>query len=60
MVTEKITVKIAHYYRLTFHRRHFHFRSDKSVGVILPPSIGPIGRPPKEGNRQLKLLPPMG
>ena len=45
-----------HCYRLTYHCRHFHCRSDKSVDVILPPSVGPIGRPPKEGNRQLKTI----
>ena len=37
-----------HYYKFTFHCRHFHCYSDKSVGVILPPSVGLIGRPPKE------------
>jgi len=31
-----------------------------SDGVILPPPVEPIARPPKEGNWQLKLLPPMG
>jgi hypothetical protein len=45
-----------HYYRLTYHYRHFHCRSDKSVGVILPPSVVPIGRLPKDGNRQFKTI----
>ena len=45
-----------HYYRLTYHYHHFHCHSDKSIGVILPPSVGPIGRPPKEENRQLKTI----
>ena len=45
-----------HYYRLTYHYRHFHCRSDKSVGVILPLSVVPIGRPPKDGNLQLKTI----
>jgi hypothetical protein len=30
--------------------------SNKSVGVILPPSVGPIGRPRKEWNLQLKTI----
>jgi len=37
-----------HYYKFTFHYRHFHCCSDKSVGVILPSLVGPIGRPRKE------------
>ena len=45
-----------HYYRLTYHYRHFHCRSDKSIDVILPPSVGLIGRPPMDGNRQLKTI----
>jgi hypothetical protein len=45
-----------HYYRLTFHHRGFHCRSDKSVGVILPPSVGSIGRPRKEWNRLWKTI----
>jgi hypothetical protein len=49
-----------HYYRLIFHYRHFHCRSDRSDGVILPPLVGPIGRPRREGNQLLKLLPPTG
>jgi hypothetical protein len=44
-----------HYYRLIFHCRHFHCHSDKSDGVILSPLIGPIVRPPVEGNRQLNF-----
>ena len=39
---------------LSYH--HFHCCSDKSVGVILPSSVGPIERPPKDGNRQLKTI----
>jgi hypothetical protein len=39
-----------HYYRLIYHYRHFHCHSDRSDGVILPPPVGPIARPPKEGN----------
>ena len=46
----------SHYYRLTYHYRHFYCRSDKSVGVILPPLVVPIGRPPKDRNRQLKTI----
>jgi hypothetical protein len=45
-----------HYYRLTYHYHHFHCRSDKSIGVILPPSVVPIGRLPKDGNWQLKTI----
>ena len=47
---------VVHYYKLTFHCRHFHCRSDKSVSVILLLSVGPIGRPRKESNRQLNRL----
>ena len=47
-----------HYCRLIYHCSHFHCHSDRNDGVILPPSVGPIGRPPKDGNQQLKLLPP--
>ena len=46
----------SHYYRLTYHYRHFHCRSEKSVGVILPPSVRPIERPPKDENWQLKTI----
>jgi len=52
---ERIIVKV-HYYILTYHYRHFHCLSDKSTGVILPPLVGPIGRPPKDGNQQLKTI----
>jgi hypothetical protein len=52
--------KLGHYYRLIFHYRHFHCCRDRGDGVILPPLVGPIARPPKEENRQFKLLPPMG
>ena len=45
-----------HYYILTYHYRHFHCSSDKSIGVILPPLVLPIGRPPKDGNLQLKTI----
>jgi hypothetical protein len=45
-----------HYYRLTYHYRHFHCRRDKSVSVILPLSVVPIGRLPKDGNRQFKTI----
>jgi hypothetical protein len=48
---------VKHYYRLRYHCHHFHCRSDRSDGVILPPLVGPVARPPKEGNRQLKPLP---
>ena len=51
----KITQNL-HYYRLTYHYRHFYCRSDKIIGVILSPSVGPIGRPPQEGNQQLKTI----
>jgi hypothetical protein len=47
---------VLHYYRLTFHRRHFHYRSDRSDGVILPPPIRPIAMPPRQGNWQLKTI----
>jgi hypothetical protein len=47
-----------HYYRLRYHCCHFHCHSDRSNGMILPPLVGPIVRPPKVGNWQLKLLPP--
>ena len=50
MATSLSLASIVHYYRLTYHYRHFHCRSDKSVGVILPLSVGPIGRPPNDGN----------
>ena len=36
-----------HYYRLIYHYRHFHCRSDKSDSVILAPSVGTIARPPR-------------
>jgi len=41
-----------HYYRMIYHCRHFHCRSDRSDGVILAPSVGTIARPPrtKTGN----------
>ena len=45
-----------HYYIFTFYCHHFHCRSDKSVGVKLSPSVGPIGRPRKQWNRQLKTI----
>jgi hypothetical protein len=44
-----------HYYRLIFHYHHFHCHSDKSDDVILPPPVGPIVRPPAEGNWQLNF-----
>ena len=37
---------VIHYYRLIYHYRHFHYRSDRSNGVILAPSVGTIARPP--------------
>ena len=54
------SIAINHYYRLIYHYRHFHCRSNRSVCVMLPPLVGPIARPPEEENRQLKLLPSMG
>jgi hypothetical protein len=41
-----------HYYRLIYHCHHFHFRSDRSDGVILALLVGTIASPPriKTGN----------
>ena len=36
-----------HYYRLIYHCRHFHCRSDRSDGVILASSVGTIAWPPR-------------
>jgi hypothetical protein len=36
-----------HYYRLIYHYRHFHCRSDRSDGVILALSVEMIARPPR-------------
>jgi hypothetical protein len=36
---------LADYYRLIYHCRHFHCRSDKNDSVILAPSVGTIARP---------------
>ena len=60
MATSLSLASIVHYYRLTYHYRHFHYRSDRSDCVMLPPPVGPIARPLEEGNRQLKLLPSTG
>jgi hypothetical protein len=35
-----------HYYRLIYHCRHFHCRSDRSDYVILPPLVAMMARPP--------------
>jgi hypothetical protein len=40
-----------HYYRLTYHYRHFHCHSNRSDCVMLPPLVGPIERPLEEENR---------
>ena len=48
-------IRSIHYYRLTYHYRHFHYCSDRSDGVILAPSVGTIARPPRTKTGSLDI-----
>ena len=50
-----LDVNLFHYYKLIYHCHHFHYRSDRSDGVILPSSVEMIARPPRNetGNSDL-------